>query len=187
MAISRNNVVTKGLSGDVGGLLFRQVDGQTIVSQKAVPSTVATEAQKSTRKNFQRAVIYAKSETAASSENKEIYEAVAKKKKNIPYRVAVADFLKAPDIHHVDVSRYTGQPGDVIKVEVSDDVMVKSVTVTITNADGSLVEKGEAQVDVSGYVWKYTATQINDSLEGDKIEITASDLPENVTRQEQIL
>jgi hypothetical protein len=49
------------------------------------------------------------------------------------------------------------------------------------------VEKGEAQADASGYVWKYTATQTNDSLEGDKIEITASDLPENVTRQEQIL
>ncbi|MDR1896514.1 MAG: hypothetical protein LBR10_06970, partial [Prevotellaceae bacterium] len=99
MAISRNNLVTQGLSGDVGGLLFRQVDGETIVSQKAVPSTVATEAQKVQRKRFQRAVIYARSETAASSETNEIYEAVAKKKKKKPHIVAVADFLNAPDIH----------------------------------------------------------------------------------------
>ncbi|MDR1887285.1 MAG: hypothetical protein LBQ70_05150 [Prevotellaceae bacterium] len=188
MAKQKGNVVTHGLSGKIGDLLvFRQVDGKTVVSKIPEQSKTVSENQKKTRKRFQQAAIYAKAATAKSSESKEIYDAAAKKKKSIPYRVAVADFFNAPDIHHVDVSHYTGAPGDVIRIEVSDDTAVKSVKVTIINADGSLVEEGDAQVDVSGYVWKYTAVQTNDSLEGDKIVITASDFPENITREEQIL
>ncbi len=101
--------------------------------------------------------------------------------------MAVADFFNAPDIENVDVSGYTGQPGDTINIRVHDDFLVKSVTVNITNSDGSLVEEGNAQPDASGYVWTYTATQTNESLDGDKITISASDIPRNMTHEEREL
>jgi hypothetical protein len=72
-------------------------------------------------------------------------------------------------------------------VEVSDDVMIESVTVSIINSDGSLVESGDAQSDASGYVWIYTATQANANLEGNKIVVTVHDLPENTVQKEQTL
>jgi hypothetical protein len=38
-----------------------------------------------------------------------------------------------------------------------------------------------------GDLWIYTATRLNGMLEGDRIVITASDLPGNVTTEEQTL
>jgi hypothetical protein len=98
--------------------------------------------------------------------------------------VAVADYLNAPDIRTVDLSKYTGTEGDEIRIEVSDDFAVKSVYVQINNDDGSLVEEGNA-VNSAGHLWIYTATQNNECLTGDRILITASDLPGNITADER--
>jgi hypothetical protein len=106
--------------------------------------------------------------------------------KQTPYVVAVADFLNAPDIENVDVSGYKGQPGDTIRVRVTDDFAVTWVSVRITNSDGSLVEETAAQSS-DGYEWTCTATQTNDSLEGDKIEVFASDTPGNYVHNQQEL
>ena len=117
---------------------------------------------------------------------KELYGQAAKKGQTA-YNIAVADMLQAPNIEHIDLSGYTGRPGDVIKVRVTDDFLVKEVRVTITNDDGSSVETGFAQPDAIGYLWQYTTTQDNENLAGDKIEITASDMPGNIATEEQIL
>jgi hypothetical protein len=187
MAKSKNNVVTYGLSGKVGDLLiFRQKDGKTIVAKVAEPSKTASDKQKETRKRFQQATIYAKAATVMP-ETKDLYVEAAKKKKGqTAYNVAVADFFNAPDINTVDVSDYAGEEGDTIRVIASDDFAVKSVQVQISNADGSLVEEGEATHSV-GNLWIYTATQRNESLDGDRIVITASDLPGNSTTEERSL
>ena len=181
MAKQSNNVVTHGLTGKVGDLLvFRVRDGKTIISKVPQKRKADSEQQKEQQRKFQRAVLYAKA-TMADAEKGEAYKKAAKKGQT-GYNVAVADFFQAPDIHHIDVSGYTGQPGDVIHIQVSDNFKVKEVKVTITNADGSLVEEGAAAPDAVGYIWTYTATSANDSLEGDRIEITASDFPGNVSQ-----
>jgi hypothetical protein len=185
MAKSQKNVVTYGLSGKIGDLLvFRQVDGKTIVSKIPQSPTSASEKQKGHRQRFQRATIYGKS-ALGDPLIKERYEAAAKKKKgSSAYSVAVADFFNAPDIHTVDLSGYTGAVGDPIRMIVSDDFAVKSVHVRILNADGSPVEEGLA-INSEGSVWIYTATQNNESLDGDKIIVTASDLPGNSISEER--
>ena len=137
------------------------------------------------RRNFQRATIYGKS-VNADPQLKELYGKAAKKGQTA-YNIAVADMLQAPNIERIDLSGYTGRPGDVIKVLVTDDFHVKEVLVTITNGDGSLVESGYAQPDAIGYLWIYTTTEDNENLDGDKIEITASDIPGNISLEEQIL
>jgi hypothetical protein len=72
-------------------------------------------------------------------------------------------------------------------VRAYDDFAVKEVRIRITNADGILVEEGAAQTDAIGYEWTYVATQTNESLDGDRIEIFVSDTPGNVTREEHEL
>jgi hypothetical protein len=181
MAKSVNNVVTHGMSGKVGDLLvFRQRAGQTIVAKAPPKRTSSTELQKEQQRKFQRAVLYAKS-AIADPVTAEAYNRAAKKGRS-GYNVAVADFFNAPDIHNIDVSGYTGAPGDVIRIQVNDDFKVKEVKVTITHADGSLVEEGAATPDSIGYVWTYTATSTNDCLGNDRIEITVSDHPGNITQ-----
>ncbi|MDR2026182.1 MAG: hypothetical protein LBQ01_01320 [Prevotellaceae bacterium] len=183
MAKSKNNVVTYGLSGKVGDMLiFRQVDGKTVVSKIPERTKELSEKQIEHQHRFKRAVIYGKT-AAETPGTKEIYEAVAAKRKKTPFIVAVADFFNAPEIENIDLSNYTGTPGDTIKVTVTDDVTVKSVSVSIINADGSTVEEGSAVADASGYVWTYTAVQNNDNLEGDKIVVAVSDLPGNLTEE----
>jgi hypothetical protein len=184
MAKSKNNVVTYGLSGKIGDLLvFRQRDGQTIVSKIPQQSGKASAKQKAQRKRFQQAVIYAKT-AVDSSETGDLYKAAAKKGKT-PINVAVADFFNAPDIEHVDLSEYTGNAGDRIIVTASDDFMVKSVKIKIIN-DSGVLEDGEA-AQAAGLQWVYTATQENSSMESTKIVISVSDLPGNVTEEELIL
>jgi len=185
MAKQVGNVVTHGISGKIGGLLvFRQVDGQTVISKMPQMSKKVSAKQKAHRKHFQRAVVYS-NVIAADPEQKAMYEAAAKKGQTAR-NVAVADMLNAPDIENIDLSGYNGQIGDVIRIEATDDFAVKEVKVIITNADGTLVEEGDAQVD-AGLIWVYTATQTNDDMNGDKIEILASDIPGNITRETQDL
>jgi hypothetical protein len=185
MAKSKNNVITYGLSGKVGDLLiFRQLDGQTIVSKPPVQSKSPSEKQKAQRRRFQEAVFYAK-EAVETPELAELYAAAAKKGKK-PYALAVADFLNAPDINEVDLSAYHGAAGDTIRINVSDDFAVKNVTVEIVSDSGETLEEGEA-VHKVGNLWIYTATtEIND-LTGKRIVVSAFDIPGNVTREENAI
>jgi hypothetical protein len=184
MAESKNNIVTHGLSGLLGDMLvFRNLGGKTIVATKPKASTTPpSEAQKLQRARFQQATLYGKG-ALADEALKAGYEAAAPGGVTA-YNIAVADFMHAPDISHVDVSKYTGQPGETIEMEVSDDFRVATVKVAIYNPDGSLVEEGDAQQQANPLKWIYTATVTNDSLSGDKIVIRAYDLPGNVTEQD---
>jgi hypothetical protein len=182
MAKSRNNVVTHGLSGKTGMLVFRQVDGETIVSTMPEQSSEVTEKQLAHRKRFQRAVLYGTT-VVESPETKELYETVAAKKGRKAFNLAVADFFHAPDIDSIDISEYSGNVGDRIRIVATDDFAVKSVKIRIINADGSLVEEGDA-TQSAGALWIYNASQNNETLDGDKIIVTASDLPGNLTSDE---
>jgi hypothetical protein len=184
MAKSENNVLTHGLSGKIGNLLvFRQANGKTIVSAPPRKSNrEQSEAQKEHRRKFQQAVLYARAAQAQPE-----YEAKGESAGKRPYIVAVADFFNAPDVERIDLSGYTGAVGDPIRIIVTDDFAVKSVAVRITNADGSLVEEGAAQPTPAGYEWLFTATQPNETLEGAKVELFASDTPGNAAGYEQNL
>ncbi|MBD8083622.1 hypothetical protein [Chryseobacterium caseinilyticum] len=187
MAQSKNNIVTHGLSGKVGDLLvFSQRNGKTIVSKAPKERTgELTENQKTYRQKFQKAVLYAKS-VLNDPAKKEIYEAMSDNSKGMStYNVAVADLLNAPDIEIIDLSGYSGNVGDVIKIMATDDFGVEEVKVKIENADGSLVEEGNATNN--GVEWVYTATVQNSDLNGDKITITASDAPANLSEKSQTL
>ena len=187
MAESKNNIITHGLSGKVGDLIvFSQRNGKTIVSKAPRDKTGEdSQKQKDHKRKFQKATLYAKS-VINDPVQKELYSAAADTSRGMStYNVAVADLLNAPDIETLDLSAYTGNIGDVIKIIVLDDFAVKEVTVKIENADGTLVEEGSA-ID-SGFDWIYTATASNTDLSGDKITIKATDNPANLTEMNQTL
>lgn len=187
MATSSNNIITHGLSGTVGDMLvFSQRGGKTIVSKIADRSNVQqTEKQKQTTQRFQEAVIYAKS-ALADPDAKQAYADKATGNQTA-YNVAIADLFNAPEIEQINMQGYTGKPGDTITVRATDDFKVKQVTVAIFNADGSLVEQGDAQPSANSMDWVYKAMASNGDLAGDKIVIRASDLPGNTTESQQII
>jgi hypothetical protein len=188
MGESKNNLAIEGLSGQVGNLVFRRrkADGKVFVSvHPAAHEGAPSEAQQKVTARFQEAVIYGKSVTADPA-TKALYAEKASAGQSA-YNVAVADFFNAPDIKEVDLSGYNGQVDSTIKIKVVDDFKVAKVQVKIANEDGSVVEEGDAQLQTDGIHWSYTATQLNETLAGDKITVTAWDLPNNSTVKEQML
>ncbi|MDR1171614.1 MAG: hypothetical protein LBL24_04080 [Bacteroidales bacterium] len=180
MAKQKGNVVTHGLSGKIGDLLvFRQVDGKTVISKVPEPPKKVSEKQAEQRRRFRQAVIYARS-AVESPETKEVYDKIAGKKGKTPFIAAVADFLHVPEIRRIDLSDYSGQAGDTIRIEVEDDAMIKYVRVGIIAADGTVIEEGPATPDISGYLWTYAAKQDNNLFHYGKIVVSVSDLPGNV-------
>lgn len=186
MAKQTNNIVTHGLSGKIGGMLvFRQTAGGTVVQTPPRTSGVESEAQRAHRRKFQRAVLYANA-VVSDPETEAAYAAKAKPGQTARH-VAIADFFHAPDIDVIDLSGYHGKPGDAIRIEVTDDFAVAEVKVVIRNSDGSLVEEGFARREAVGYEWTYTATTENATLDGDRIEILASDRPGNISSKTEEL
>lgn len=137
------------------------------------------------RSRFQEAVIYGKS-VLADPTTKALYEEKTAPGKSA-YNVAVADYFNAPNIKEVDLSNYTGEEGSTIRIKATDDFEVADVQVKIANADGTLVEVGNAVLQSDGLFWLYTATKLNESLQGDKITVTVSDIPGNNTIEEKTL
>lgn len=177
MAISKDNVITRGLRGKIGELVFRQYGDKTVVSAAPQMPSEASGLQKASRKRFQQAVIYAKS-AMTDPDMKAAYEDAAEKRRTA-YNVAVADFLHAPDIETIDLSEYTGKAGDPIRIRVSDDFLVKDVKLTIVDHNGNRIEDGDAMPDALGVVWTYTADKNVDNFEVGKIVVTAVDFPGN--------
>jgi hypothetical protein len=95
--------------------------------------------------------------------------------------------MDAPDIQEIDLTDYSGDPGDTIRIRVTDGFRVEKVLVTITNSNGTQVETGTAVQQDNDVDWVYTATASNTNLTGDKITIQAQDLPGNTSEEERTL
>jgi len=186
MAIVRNNLVTKGLSGSLGKtLVFRNVNGQTVVSTSPTSTAEPTEAQVAQRARFQQAVVYAKGQMSDPDTAQGYKEAAQRKGVPNAYNVAVADFFYAPKIELIDFTGYEGRKGNKIRVKAFDDYKVARVVVEITNPDGSQADYGEARPVGNGIDWEFTATKNNDSLDGDKVTVTAFDMAGNTGSKEE--
>lgn len=187
MAESRNNIVTFGLSGLVGDLLvFTKRAGKTIVSRKPEKSSVPpTALQLSVRERFKEAVQYARSILSIPAA-KAMYEEMTKPGQSA-FNLAMADVWKAPQIYDVVATQYTGQVGSKITVDTVDRYKVISVEVTILNVQDELLESGMAVMQENGRHWVYTATVVNNSLDGTIVRALAKDRPGNEAHQERIV
>jgi hypothetical protein len=186
MAESKNNVVTRGLTGKIDMLVFRQRGNKTIVSKaNRKSSKPLSDAQKAVNQKFQQAVLYGKS-VIANPTSKQDYEDAAVENQSA-YNVAIADYFNAPNIEEINVSGYNGNVGSKIVVKATDDFYVHHVHIKIENGDGTLVEEGDAVADNINLNFTYTATTLNPSLSGDKITVTVFDNPGNETESNKVL
>ena len=179
MAKVRNNPVIRGISGSVGNLVFRQLPGgETWVSGKPDFSRRKfSQGQKSHQRRFQEAAAYARE----AAKTHPIYAQLAAGTVKSPYNWALSDWFNPPVIHAIE------RKDNVIRVEASDNVMVAKVRVTILDAEGRVLEQGQAvQIDPStrfasgqgsGW-WEYV------SLKEGKAVAEAWDLAGNEVRKE---
>ena len=174
------NIVTSGFSGKLGNeLVFKQVNGQTIVASAPIKSEKdPSPAQEAQRTKFKDAAMYAKSAMQNAGIKQQYLEQARRRKHNSAFGTAVKDYFMAPEIKSIDVSQYSGAIGEKIYIKAVDDFKVTSVVVMIKDGNDTTIEEGDA-IDLDGLQWEYTVLQANANLTGTKVVVTAEDLPGN--------
>ena len=168
------NGTIKGLRGKIGNLIFRQLpDGTTVVSraqpkknsrQKKRAKLKRSAKQQAHNSRFQEAAAYAR---WADDIHPVYAERAGATTMKTAYNFAVSDWWHAPEIHKIE--RREGR----ILVEVSDNISVTRVQVTVLNDAGDILARGEA-ARCEGDQWEFAS-----EAEGAKVIAEAWDLPGN--------
>ena len=189
MAHANNSVITGKFQGMLGKeLVFREWDGKTVVAKAPRRRTgEPTPEQVKTQENFLLGARYAKAIVSGADPGLlDAYKAVLKPRQNV-YSRALEDFMSIPEVISITTRAYKGLAGDKIVIRAKDDFRITGLRVEIYAADGSLLEEGDAQVNMNGLDWTYTATQNNSLLTGTTIKAIATDVPTNEGTLETIL
>jgi hypothetical protein len=186
MAILKKNWLISGLSGRVGDLLFKNRKGKIIVMQRPnKPTKPPSEKQLANRARFARASRF----SSAIRKNPELlkrYDVLTEKPTDL-FHLAVSDAAVPPTIHEIDIAAWQGNAGDSIRIHVTDNVWVATVSVTFFAADGTSAGQGAAQRDrTNPEEWRYTSGEAVAVHPGMRIVVRATDLAENVTEAEVI-
>ncbi|MBC8436050.1 MAG: hypothetical protein H8D88_00650 [Bacteroidetes bacterium] len=188
MAQTTSNALTKNYRGKFGNhFSFRNRNGKSILAslpKRKRKKDRGSAAQQQTRRRFANASHYAK-HVLLEPDMLADYTARAKKGMTA-YNVALTDFLLSPWIETIDVEGYTGNPGDLIRVQAFDDFQVTEVNIRIIDANGNQVEAGPCQAVSRGIWWEYTASVAITSLAGIQIIAIARDNPGNKTEESMI-
>jgi hypothetical protein len=170
MAKVRNNPVVRGISGSIGDLVFRQMPGgETWVSGKPdFSGRKFSQGQKSHQRRFQEAAAYARE----AAKTHPIYAQLAAGTVKSPYNWSLSDWCNPPVIHTIK------RMGNLIRVEASNNVVGAKVRVTILDAEGKVLEQGQA-VKAKAKWWEYVS-----SNEG-KVVAEVWDLAGNEVRKEE--
>ena len=179
MKLVLNSSIQK-LTGTMDGWVYRQRDGQTVVSRRPRRSGPQEEsaAQSRQRDRFAEAIAYAR-RVLADPLQRQWYTEFARARGRRADKVLVSDYLTAPEIRQVDLTGYHGQPGDLIRAMAEDDIEVVEVKVTIATSAGEKLEEGLA-ARVHG-IWQYVATTAAAAGADLRITLAAKDRPGNVT------
>jgi hypothetical protein len=188
MAKTNRNFLTYSYSGKVGKQYsLRNRGGKSYITSlpKTRENTLLTERQVEVRKNFQRAMLYARTSNANPALMAEY--AAGRREGQTAMNVAFLDAFKGPELSDLRTDGYKGEAGQRIEVQAMDNFRVKSVKFVLIAANGSQLEEGEAVKADNGFQWVYTTQVANPSLPGTIIMVTAADLPNNLARLEAIL
>lgn len=179
---STDNFATEGLHGTYKQVVFKQRNGETLLSRRPKKNRAApSAAQNNITATFKKAVLYANG-VMADAAKKAAYQLHLKPGISV-FNRAIADFFKPPVIEDIDSSGYNGQAGSTLIATVMDDFSVASVKVEIKKGDGTLIEAGDAGLLPDGSRWMYVSTVQNTPVAGTMIIFTASDLPGHSSTQ----
>jgi hypothetical protein len=134
-----------------------------------------TDPQKSHQEALREAVAYAR-----FAESADIYINKARETGTTAYNLAIVDWLGAPKVLEINMDDWTGKIGQTIRVKAKDNVMVARVELVIRDANGNILEAGEAvQAEEDSPWWHYKTQLLVAMTPFPRIEAIAQDLPGN--------
>ncbi|MBC7447567.1 MAG: hypothetical protein H7330_05855 [Hymenobacteraceae bacterium] len=184
------NAFTQGISGKVGGVVFRQqADGSPAVIA-AAPKPQDRKPRRREAENQQRfkeAVAFGNL-VKRDRELRPRYAARQTAKLRSPYHVALADARNPPRVEDYAAPLLPLAPGQTIRVRATDDFEVMRVRVQLEAPDGTLLEEGEAVASdaatPAGW-WHYAVRGAVGA--GSGLVATAVDRPGNATTLRWVL
>lgn len=184
MAIVKHNSFTAGLRGMIGDdMVFRTYRGKTVVSVKprTPDKALESEKQRANRQRFKAATVFAKA-AMLDGARKNYYQKKAKQLK-LPnaYTAAITDYMRRAVIQAVDAKRYTGKPGDTLRIQAfRKGFNLPAVEVTIVNGGGAVIERGTAIHVHTGW-WAYKTTTRTDLSMGAVVVVKGVDVADQAT------
>ncbi|MCK9422206.1 MAG: hypothetical protein M0Q38_06380 [Bacteroidales bacterium] len=187
MSKTTNNSLTKSYGGKFGkDFVLRTRDDVSIMAKPPKKSLKEpAESQMAIRYKFKTATRWAK-QALQDPDLLAFYQSKANGMKT-PYAIAVGDYMTSPIVKEIDASGYNGIIGDRIRIAAIDKVKVKSVTVTLTGNDGSMIESAPCVESLEANAWYFTATVAVPDLTGVKITAVAHDIPQHTGELEMTL
>ncbi len=161
MAILSSTSPLQGAKGLVGGLMFRTVDGKTVVSAYNKPDKRKmkrreTELQRLYRLRFAEASRYAK-EVLCDIDTYEYYKRKAKKLGvGSAYAAVITDFLRKGRIEKIDASRLE-KKGEVVVKAVKKDLEFTNVKLRVVARDGEVLREVKGVREGNG-MWRFKYT-----------------------------
>jgi hypothetical protein len=175
----------KGASGTSGQTVFRQLNGETIMSakpgkRKTPPTPEALEIQD----RFLDARDYAK-DVQRKPELLALYQEAASDAGKSVYVLARQDWYKPARISAITFGEYNGEVGKMITFKARDVIGIRKAIVTLTDAEqGTLIERGLATQEYAGTTdWMYTTTERVPAGVTVNVLIEAYDYPGNVSEK----
>jgi hypothetical protein len=178
MAKVRLNPILEQVRGQVGDLVFKRSGEQVILARKPdFSERQSSEAQLAAQERFRQAALYGRM-VMADPDTRQLYTEAARDKGQPVFSLTIADFFNAPSVDEVDMAGYTGGIGDSIIIKAHDDFEVSAVKVSLTDADGTAIENGDAlQSPPNSGRWVYTATAAIAAGAQVRVQVTATDRP----------
>lgn len=175
MARNKKSNLTRGFSGRIGEVVFIQRNGESFVGKTREKARSVNAAQQAVRDRFRRATMYAKG-AMADATRAAIYKAKALDRRSA-YATAVTDHLKPVVFGEIDISEYDGKVNSVIHITASSIGKVMSMKLRISDANGNLLEEGNALERGNSGTWDYQATATVAQVQGIVIDVVATDMP----------
>jgi hypothetical protein len=179
MANIHKNVPIHGLIDILGeqSETCKTCSGKTIVVNESSfrEGGEFTKTKESLQDAFRKATNY-----AAFARRQEVYVNKARDKGVTAYSIAISDWFGAPKVLLINLDAWTGKPGQTIRIKARDNVRVAGVTVEIRDAEGKVLETGEAVTSKPGGTWwKYTTKTCLPMKPFPHVEAIARDLAGN--------
>lgn len=179
MATFKKNLYLQGASGMLGGqLVYKTVDGRTVVSSPPVRKSAFSEAQLKQMTRFKYVSAYAKA-ALVDEQLGPVYDEAFKRLKGFrsAYQLAVTDYLRPPEIG--DLHLPNGSGGSKLLIEAFEDPKLNRVEFLILDDNGDIMERGDASIESNGIQWGYVLQ--SDIPEGGSVRVDVHDLPGNIS------
>lgn len=179
MANIHRHITIRGLTDVLGEhFLYRKAPSQPIMLPRK-PRYVDSATHAGRRTSHQDLLREATS-YANFAQTHDVYIDKARRTGVTAYNVALTDWFEGPRLLQIDIDAWTGRVGETIRVKARDNVKVVTVTVEIRDANGTLLEVGEAvQSQTDRAWWSYTTRSHVPLQPFPGVEAIARDLPGN--------